>query len=126
MNKSSQEVFVPLLSAFNLLSSGTKLIRQVFIFILLISSVPLYLNAQIIPERQWPGYRGYMSSGVLDNANLPETFSIEKSINIKWKVTVPGLGISNDICLTAPSITDGMIFFRTQKFIIAVGSQASR
>jgi hypothetical protein len=27
----------------------------------------------------------------------------------------------NDICLTAPSITDGMIFFRTQKFLIAVG-----
>jgi outer membrane protein assembly factor BamB len=27
----------------------------------------------------------------------------------------------NDICLTAPSITDGMIFFRTQKYLIAVG-----
>ncbi len=26
-----------------------------------------------------------------------------------------------DICLTAPSITDGMIFFRTQKYLIAVG-----
>jgi len=27
----------------------------------------------------------------------------------------------NDICMTAPAITDGMIFFRTQKYLIAVG-----
>jgi outer membrane protein assembly factor BamB len=27
----------------------------------------------------------------------------------------------NDICLTAPSITDGMIYFRTQKYLIAAG-----
>jgi outer membrane protein assembly factor BamB len=27
----------------------------------------------------------------------------------------------NEICLTAPAITDGMIFFRTQKYLIAVG-----
>jgi outer membrane protein assembly factor BamB len=27
----------------------------------------------------------------------------------------------SDICLTAPSITDGAIFFRTQKYLIAVG-----
>lgn len=29
----------------------------------------------------------------------------------------------NDVCLTAPAITDGMIFFRTQKFLIAVGKK---
>jgi outer membrane protein assembly factor BamB len=29
----------------------------------------------------------------------------------------------NDISLTAPAITDGMIFFRTQKFLIAVGKK---
>jgi outer membrane protein assembly factor BamB len=27
----------------------------------------------------------------------------------------------NDICLTAPAITDGMLIFRTQKYLIAVG-----
>jgi outer membrane protein assembly factor BamB len=26
-----------------------------------------------------------------------------------------------DICLTAPAITDGIIYFRTQKYLIAVG-----
>ena len=29
----------------------------------------------------------------------------------------------NDKCLTAPAITDGMIFFRTQKFLFAVGKK---
>ena len=29
----------------------------------------------------------------------------------------------NDICLTAPAITDGMIFFRTQKYLIAAGKK---
>jgi outer membrane protein assembly factor BamB len=27
----------------------------------------------------------------------------------------------NDICLTAPAITDGMIYFRTQKYLVAAG-----
>jgi outer membrane protein assembly factor BamB len=27
----------------------------------------------------------------------------------------------NDVCLTAPAITDGMIFFRTQKYLVAAG-----
>jgi outer membrane protein assembly factor BamB len=29
----------------------------------------------------------------------------------------------NDICMTAPALTDGMIFFRTQKYLIAVGGK---
>jgi outer membrane protein assembly factor BamB len=29
----------------------------------------------------------------------------------------------NDVCLTAPAITDGMIFFRTQKYLVAVGKK---
>jgi outer membrane protein assembly factor BamB len=29
----------------------------------------------------------------------------------------------NDICMTAPAITDGMIIFRTQKYLVAVGKK---
>jgi len=29
----------------------------------------------------------------------------------------------NDVCMTAPAITDGMIIFRTQKYLIAVGKK---
>ena len=53
--------------------------------------------SQLQPERQWPGYRGYMASGVLDNANLPVTFDFEKQENIKWKIEIPGMGISSPV-----------------------------
>jgi outer membrane protein assembly factor BamB len=55
------------------------------------------VSAQVIPERQWPSYRGYLSSGVLDNANLPDSFDPEKMINVRWKVEVPGLGLSSPV-----------------------------
>ena len=29
----------------------------------------------------------------------------------------------NEICMTAPAITDGMIFFRTQKYLTAAGKK---
>lgn len=62
---------------------------------------------QLLPERQWPGYRGYLSSGVLDNANLPETFDFDKSENIKWKIEIPGMGLSN------PAIWGSRLFITT-------------
>lgn len=49
------------------------------------------------PERQWPSYRGYFSSGVLDNASLPEKFDFDKSENIRWKTDIPGMGISSPV-----------------------------
>ncbi len=64
-------------------------------------------SGQIKPERQWPVYRGYMSSGVLDNANLPESFDPAKMSNIRWKVEIPGLGLSS------PVIWDNKVFITT-------------
>src|SRR4030042_4763371 len=55
------------------------------------------MHGQMLPERQWPGYRGYMASGVLDNANLPETFDFGKMENVKWKIKIPGMGISSPV-----------------------------
>ncbi|HEX2974951.1 MAG TPA: PQQ-binding-like beta-propeller repeat protein [Bacteroidales bacterium] len=60
-------------------------------------SAALLASGQLKPERQWPVYRGYLSSGVLDNANLPETFDIQKGINVKWKIEVPGMGLSSPV-----------------------------
>jgi outer membrane protein assembly factor BamB len=68
----------------------------VFLFLLFFCPYP-YLSAQVVPERQWPAYRGYLSSGVLDNAGLPSTFSFEKMENVKWKVKIPGMGISSPV-----------------------------
>jgi outer membrane protein assembly factor BamB len=46
------------------------------------------------PERQWGQYRGYLAGGILDNANLPDSFNVADGKNVKWKIAVPGLGIS--------------------------------
>jgi outer membrane protein assembly factor BamB len=58
-------------------------------------------------NRQWPSYRGYFASGYLDDANLPDSFNIESSYNIKWKVGVPGMGLS------CPVIWENRIFITT-------------
>lgn len=62
---------------------------------------------QLKHERQWPGFRGYMASGILDNANLPETFDLNKMANIRWKVEIPGLGLSS------PVIWENKLFITT-------------
>ena len=46
------------------------------------------------PDRQWFMYRGIYASGVLDQANLPETWDVETDKNIAWKTEIPGLGHS--------------------------------
>lgn len=69
-----------------------KSIITVFIFIL-----TLQVSAQVKPERQWPSYRGYMSSGVLDNAALPESFDFSTNKNILWKTEIPGMGLSSPV-----------------------------
>ena len=79
--------------------------KVLFIFLLQVAFVTI-TTAQI-PERQWPRYRGYMGSGVLDNANLPETFDIEKGQNIKWRIEIPGMGISS------PVIWENKLFLTT-------------
>ena len=65
------------------------------------------VSGQLNPERQWPSYRGYLSSGVLDNANLPDSFDIKSMFNVKWKVEIPGLGLSS------PVIWDNKLFITT-------------
>lgn len=72
-------------------------IKYLFITVF-ISIIPLIsITGQIKPDRQWPVFRGYMSSGVLDNANIPESFDLRKMINIRWKVEIPGLGLSSPV-----------------------------
>ena len=76
-------------------------------FLMLVLFMSLKLSGQIVPERQWSSYRGYLASGVLDNANLPESFDLDKMVNIRWKVEIPGLGLSS------PVIWDNKLFITT-------------
>jgi outer membrane protein assembly factor BamB len=80
-----------------------KLMIPLFLSVVLSSGVVCQVNS----ERQWPGYRGYLSSGVLDNTNLPESFDLQKMINVRWKIEIPGLGLSS------PVIWDYKLFITT-------------
>jgi len=68
-----------------------------FLFFLGLLGPTSILSGQGLPERQWPVYRGYMSSGVLDDANLPESFDFGKMENVRWKISIPGMGISSPV-----------------------------
>lgn len=58
-------------------------------------------------NRQWPSYRGYFASGYLDQANLPDSFNVESSFNVKWNLEIPGLGLS------CPVVWDDRIYITT-------------
>jgi outer membrane protein assembly factor BamB len=84
-----------------------KIIRLLLVTLLLQCLFSTMTMGQTDPARQWPVYRGYLSSGVLDNASLPESFDLNNMINIRWKVEVPGLGLSS------PVIWDNRLFITT-------------
>jgi outer membrane protein assembly factor BamB len=80
--------------------------------ILFISGILILMNlsftyGQTDQSRQWPSYRGFMLSGVLDNTGAPESFDINTGKNIKWKTEIPGLGLSS------PVIWDNDLFITT-------------
>ncbi len=78
----------------------------VFSFVILILSNNK-TSGQVNPDRQWTSYRGNLSSGVLDNTNLPDSFDLKSMTNVKWKTEIPGLGLSS------PVVWDNKIFITT-------------
>jgi outer membrane protein assembly factor BamB len=82
--------------------------NKFFLFLYFLSITTLTkVHGQTTPDRQWPEFRGYLSSGVLDKANLPESFDLVKMVNIRWKTEIPGLGLSS------PVIWDNKLFITT-------------
>jgi outer membrane protein assembly factor BamB len=74
--------------------------KKYLAFVLLFSFIGFSVfetSGQTNPDRQWTAYRGRLSSGVLDNADLPESFDISKMINVRWKTEIPGLGLSSPV-----------------------------
>ncbi|MDB4582330.1 PQQ-like beta-propeller repeat protein [Draconibacterium sp.] len=73
-----------------------------FIGILLLSAC----GQKVDPSRQWTMYRGNYANGVLDNANLPESWDAKTGKNIAWKTRIPGMAHScpvvwgNDVFVT--------------------------
>ena len=67
------------------------------ITVTLIFVFSLSAKSQKINDREWPWFRGFMASGALDNASLPETFDISAMINVRWKKRIDGLGLSSPV-----------------------------
>ena len=65
------------------------------------------LNAQVQFNQQWPGFRGPMACGFIENAKPPVSWSMDSLRNIKWKTAIPGLGHS------CPVIWDKFLFVTT-------------
>ena len=72
--------------------------RYSLVILTLVFSCILYSqDSSLIPERQWSGYRGNFARGSLDNVNLPDRWNIENSVNVLWKIRVPGLALSSPV-----------------------------
>ena len=50
-----------------------------------------------VPAQNWPAFRGRNASGIAEGAHPPTTWDVEKSINVRWKTEIPGLGHSSPI-----------------------------
>ncbi|MEN8117705.1 MAG: PQQ-binding-like beta-propeller repeat protein [Bacteroidota bacterium] len=60
----------------------------------------LFLTAcgqNVDPAHQWTMYRGNYASGVLDQANLPETWNAKSGENIAWKTEISGMSHASPV-----------------------------
>ena len=103
MRKSATPIRISDLRFWPLLASArqTKAIhvripRMKHLLLLVLCFSPLTINAQN-SEQNWPSFRGVNASGVVEGAKLPSTWDVEKSQNVIWKTTVPGLSHSSPI-----------------------------
>jgi len=58
-------------------------------------------------NQQWPGFRGPLALGFIENAKTATTWNVETGEHIKWKTAIPGLGHS------CPVIWDNFLFVTT-------------
>ena len=64
----------------------------------LLPCVCLIIFAALSASAQnWPSFRGPGASGVAEGQNPPTTFDAAKSVNVRWKTPIPGLGHSSPI-----------------------------
>ena len=63
---------------------------------IVIISIVLCLTAAS-QAQDWPSFRGSNASGVAEGVKTPASWDAEKSVNILWKVQIPGLAHSSPI-----------------------------
>jgi outer membrane protein assembly factor BamB len=57
----------------------------------------LALSSITIHAQNWPSFRGPNASGVAEGTNPPTSWDIEKSQNVLWKTSIPGLSHASPI-----------------------------
>ena len=62
-----------------------------------ISVLFLCLSSLTIHAQNWPSFRGPNASGVADGTNAPTSWDLEKSQNVLWKTSIPGLSHASPI-----------------------------
>ncbi len=77
----------------------------VLVFLFFFTAPALYSQKDY--DRQWPGFRGPMARGYVENVKTAVTWNVENSKQIKWKTAIPGMGHSS------PVIWDDKIFVTT-------------
>lgn len=65
------------------------------------------ISAQTDYNQQWPSFRGPYGKGFIENEKTTTKWSIDSSINVKWRTAIPGLGHS------CPIIWDNRLFITT-------------
>lgn len=100
--------------------------RKNCVLIILILFFTVTLHSQTDYMKQWPQFRGPFASGIMEDAELPDTWDIQSGENILWKTSIPGLGHScpivwEDLLFVSTAISGNRLYFRTQKHLIAVG-----
>lgn len=66
--------------------------KRLIICMALISITSITINAQ-----NWPSFRGPNASGVAEGTDPPTTWDIDKSQNVIWKTSIPGLSHASPI-----------------------------
>jgi outer membrane protein assembly factor BamB len=66
--------------------------RRTVFFLLVLALPSITINAQ-----NWPSFRGPNASGVAEGTNPPTTWDLEKTQNVLWKTSIPGLSHSSPI-----------------------------
>jgi outer membrane protein assembly factor BamB len=56
-----------------------------------------FAAASSASAQNWPSFRGPGASGVAEGQKPPTTFDATKSVNVRWKTPIPGLGHSSPI-----------------------------
>ena len=67
--------------------------------------LPLYLPAAA--QSNWPSFRGQNADGMANTTATPTTWNVDRSENVIWKQSIPGLGHSS------PIIWGGRLFITT-------------